>query len=389
MLSALEETGSSGGGAQVQISETPSVSNRGSYRLHHSLSLSTTLAHYQCTAAGDIMGSCCSNGRDIQLPNSPSFTRITDSILQMRQPTVELQEEDVEELIQVKLEEAYQWYLASVKSLLDWKQPALDTKDIDEALDKLVADTKNYFRTLFVQGTTGENVPFAKIEKSEIILHQFCKSDLALFRYCNIYKSFAICSSLKRELIKDSSQGKIKLLKQYDKEAQGPYATRCRNDLDELLTLLSQGKSQQDVEIKLDAQLAMDQDILSTKRTKAQDKARTQLEDVFQGSPERHIVETSSSKSLLHSQASVLDLINRIGSAPESSSQSMVMSGTVGSLKENLGLKKHSTEEPPKREDSISGGSSNPSNSSSPLPEENPLRSRVLCMDRSALHKLE
>lgn len=322
------------------------------------------------------------------MPNSPSFSRITDSILQMRQAKVELQAEVVEELVTAKVEETYQWFLSCVKAVLSWEQPALNTYQFEEIIDKLIDDTKNYFRTLFLQGTSGENVPFTHIEHNEQTLLHFCKSDLPLFRYCNLYKSFVICSNLKRDLIKEHSQGKSKVLKLYDRSAQGPYASRCREDLDQLLTLLIRCKSsQKEVESKLEAQLAMDQDILTTKRNKAQEKARTQLEGVFQSSPEGKVVESAATKSMLQSHASVLDFINRIGTLTESSSQSMVMSLAVGSLNESP--KKQHTSEPRKREDSIDDLRSSPSACSSPPQGENTQRPRVLCMDWSALHKLE
>ena len=335
------------------------------------------------------MGGCCSNGRVPSVRNCSSFARITDSILQMRQPTVELQEETVEMLVEEKMEEAYQWYLTSVKRLLDWKEPALKKEEFEESIGKLLEQAKNYFRTLFMQGTTGENVPFSHIEASEKSLMHFCKSDFALFSYCNVFKSFTICSGLKRELVKSHSS-KAKVLKLYNRSAQGRYADRCRKDLELLLTLLGRCRSQQEVTCKLEVQLATDREILARKLAKAQEKARTQMSEVFDGSGEGLLDKSPVTMSMLHSHASVMDVITRvIESAPESSNQSYILSGSLGSLRDPYVLKKHSSETPPKIEDSANEScSSLQSDLNSPLALEISRQSRVLCMDRGPLQRL-
>lgn len=348
-----------------------------------------TLPVFIASSIQRIMGSCCSKGRALSVTNSPSFARITDSILQMRTPTVELQEETVELLVEEKMEEAYQWHLNSVKALLDWKEPALKSEEFEESMGKLLELAKNYFRALFMQGTTGENVPFNYIETSEKSLMQFCKSDFALFRYCNVFKSFTVCSNLKRELVKNYSSGQAKLLKFYDRSAQGPYAKRCRKDLEHLLTLLGRCTSKQEVTCKLEAQLAMDQEILAAKLAKAQEKARTQMSEVFDDCGEGQLDKSPVTMSMLQSHASVMDVISRvIESAPESSNQSYVLSGALGSLRDPYSLKKHSSEVPAKREDSVDGSSSLQSEINSPLRVEISHQSRVMCMDRGLLHKL-
>jgi len=332
------------------------------------------------------MGSCCSTGKDQPLSNSPSYSKVTDSILQLRQPTVELQEADVQLLVEEKLQEAYEWQLTCMKAVL--KQPALDAQEFDELMDRLATDAKNYFRTLFLQGTTGENVPFAQIEQSENTLLGFCKSDSALFRYCNLFKSFTVCSGLKRELVKEHSAGKAKLLKLYDSKAQGPYASRCRDDLEQLLTMLGRCQSMQEVTCKLEAQLVMDQDILATKLSKAQEKAKTKLGEVFDNSAEGPLGQSSMTKTMLQSYASVVDLFNRIESSP-GTCNSYAYSASLGSQKDPIGLKKPSSDEPPKREDSGEDRKSQHSESSSSLQGENSLNSRLMCMDRETLSKLE
>lgn len=332
------------------------------------------------------MGSCCSTGKDLPIANSPSYTQVTDSILQLRQPTVELQEADIQLLVEEKLKEAYDWQLTCVRAVL--KQPALGAQEFEEVMERLATDARNYYRTLFLQGTTGENVPFAQIEQSENTLLGFWKSDSALFRYCNLFKSFTICSALKRELIKEHSTGKAKLLKLYDHKAQGPYASRCREDLEQLLTMLAKCETQREVTCKLEAQLAMDQDILATKLAKAQEKAKTKLGEVFDGSEEEHLGRSSMTKTMLQSYASVVDLFNRIESSP-GTSNSYAFSGTLGSQKDLFVLKKHISDEPPKREDSVEDRKSVCSESSSPLQGENSLNSRLLYMNREPLNKRE
>lgn len=323
------------------------------------------------------------------MSNSPSFAQVTDSILHMRLATAELKEEDVQLLVEEKLKETYQWHLTCVKAVLDWKEPALDAKEFEEVMEKLVADAKNYFRTLFLEGTTGENIPFEQIKQSENTLQSFCQSDFGLFRYCNMFKSFTVCSGLKRELIKEHSTGKAKLLKLYDQTARGPYANRCRDDLEQLLTMLARCRSQQDVTCKLEAQVVMDQEILATKKAKAQENAKTEISAVFDGNGEAQLSQSSVSKTMLQSYASVVDMFNRIESSPGTSNQSYAISGSMGSQKDLYTLKKHSSDDPPKREESVDESRSLHSDSSSSLQGENSLRSRVLYMDRNTLNKLE
>jgi hypothetical protein len=307
----------------------------------------------------------------------------------MRKPTGELQEEDAEFLVGEKMKEAYQWYLECVKALLDWKQPALEKEEFEETMEKLVLEVKNYFRTLFIQGTTGENVPFSQIEKNEKALVLFYKSDFALFRYCNKFKSFTLCSGLKRELIKNHSAGKTRLLRLYDRSAQGYYAKRCREDLEQLLTLMAKCRSQKEVTCKLEAQLAMDHEILAAKLAKAQEKARTQISEVFSGSEERQQEYSSMTKTMLLSHTNLMDVITRvIESAPESSNQSFVLSGSLGSLRDPYGLRKHCSEEAMKRPDSMGERDSQLSEINSPLEVETSQRPKVLCMDSTPLRKL-
>jgi hypothetical protein len=133
----------------------------------------------------------------------------------------------------------------------------------------------------------------------------------------------------------------------------------------------------------------MDQEILATKKAKAQENAKTEISAVFDGNGEAQLSQSSVSKTMLQSYASVVDMFNRIESSPGTFNQSYAISGSLGSQKDLYTLKKHSSDDPPKREESVDERRSLHSDSSSSLQGENSLRSRVLYMDRNTLNKLE
>ena len=345
------------------------------------------------------MGGCCSKGEN-SLQNSPSYSPITDSILMYRKPTSELSETVIAVLLDEKLTQAHQWFISCMKATLDWSKPALEELEFKDVLKKVETQARNYFRSMFVQGSSGENVPFAQIKKTEVDFERMCRMDHNLFVYCNCVKSFTNCTRLKRQLVQENTGGnKEKVLKMYDEKAQGPYARRCREDLALLLSLSGSAN----VLVQLETQMAMDVEILEDMKQKAQEKAKTEMSVVFQPVALEQSEGSPISKSMLQSHASVVDFIDRLLSVDNlsSSTQSYMLAGHIGSLKApELLLEKqpsHSGEGSVQKPDIVvdtdshSTSHANSLRGSINVPEhsENSLESRVLHIDRSTLQDLD
>lgn len=202
------------------------------------------------------------------------MARVTDAALQHRKPTRELTSEQRETLIKQKLQQAQNCFALKAKSLVDWSQPARDTDEFRELLKHLSAETIDSFRGLFLQGTSGEDVPFWRIKSAQDTLNQACLASFPLFLYCNDHKSWWVCAQAKVTAL--AQGGKDTALKVYMEQAQGRYRGKGEQDL---RALLQTGKLEQ--EIRLYAQIELEEELLVTQRLEAEKHAKVLIDSFF------------------------------------------------------------------------------------------------------------
>jgi hypothetical protein len=202
------------------------------------------------------------------------MTRVTDAALQLRKPISELSSEQRETIVRDKLLLAQNWFRGKGKTLIDWSQPPLEASEFRELLKQLTDATRDYFRTQFLQGTSGEDVPFWKIKSAQDTLDQLCFASFALFSYCNDYKSWWTCTQAKINAL--AQGGKERAVKGYMAQAKGPYVEKCEKDLK---ILLEAGKLDRD--ILLSSQIGLDEEILLAQLLEAEKQAKIRVESIF------------------------------------------------------------------------------------------------------------
>lgn len=230
---------------------------------------------------------------ETSLPNSPSTARVTDFALQLRKPTLELTSQVRESIISQSMQAAQKWFLVRAKTFVHWSQPALLRSDFRELLKQAGEDTMDYFRTQFLQGTPGEDIPFWRIKSAQESLEQLCEAFFPLFEYANDYKSWWICTEAKAAAV---AMGGKKGMKLYEAQAQGVYAEKCRQDLE--LLLFSTGKLELD--IRLTTQISLDEDTLAEQLKEAEKQAKCRIDTVFD------VKEVEGPRSRLYSESDVV-----------------------------------------------------------------------------------
>jgi len=224
------------------------------------------------------MGACCSRNLETSLSNSTSMTRVTDTTLQLRKPVSELTSEQREVLTKQKLQLAQTYFAVKAKTLVDWSQPALETSEFRELLKHLTEETRDYFRSLFLQGSSGEDVPFWRIKSAQDTLDQACCASFPLFIYCNDYKSWWLCSQAKVAAL--AQGGKDGAVKAYMAQAQGSYREKGEG---ELRTLLQIGKMERS--IRLYAQMDLGEETMDVRRLEIEKQAKVLIDSFFDCKP--------------------------------------------------------------------------------------------------------
>ena len=246
------------------------------------------------------MGLCCSQTTDVPLRNTQSFAQITNATLQLRRPTTELSSSQCDTLVQEKINLAHEWFCDGAREVLAWTNPAQTSQEFSDTLQSLAAQTQNFFRSLFLQGTSGENVSFSRIATAQKSLTEVCFSDFELLRFCNDYKSWSICSRLKRTSI--SLRSKSQAMKLFASQARGPFHARGKHDLEQLLTLDKEERLE-----ALESQIELDREILQAQQSEAQEHTQVCISDVFDCRP----LDEGKATSV---RASLLEFIDRLPS---------------------------------------------------------------------------
>mmetsp|Transcript_16665 Transcript_16665/g.29964 ORF Transcript_16665/g.29964 Transcript_16665/m.29964 type:complete len:545 (+) Transcript_16665:2242-3876(+) len=185
------------------------------------------------------MGNCC--GAPKKKPkkaSNPPVRYDIDAELKNRLCRVELSEAEVEQLLKTNYEIVAKSYTRVVKTMLTDPQ-AFDTDSLGVFLAGKWEAAKAEFKKLFLQNTSGENVPWTHIQSAVQRLENELKELEPVVHFNNELKSFEICNSLKRKLAMElyvhSRKDANFVLNNYSKEAVGPYKDRCYDELKEVL----------------------------------------------------------------------------------------------------------------------------------------------------------
>jgi len=225
----------------------------------------------------------------------------------------------------------------------------LECRPFEEVLKKALEEAINYYRSLFLQGSPGEIVSFESILQGEDTVGRICRQDFALFEYCNLYRSFVLCSALKKRLIESELLSKhtpkARILRLYDQEAAGAYRLLCRNDLEILLSQYTQS-SAFFILSELKKQSVADREILRREKNKAEELSRRPVPEEFRSNSADLGQIGADSYGVLQSRLSVIDLISRL---PEEEGKEGEYFTLQGEIVAKGPIKKHkSAEDRPK-----------------------------------------
>ena len=270
------------------------------------------------------MGLCVPKPQEQPLSSSESFARVTDAELQLRVCSGSLTEGQISILLATAQSRAYESFQGRVNTALKPETRPMDSKDFTGFLGESRAEAANHFRSMFRRGKAGENVPFPRIKQSEVELLQLCARESVMFAYCNTYRSFVLCSNVKRKIVeedlKTSNFSKAKLLKTYDKEAAGEYFSMCRSDLERLIDTRP-SLTYESVLTVLKKQTVADREILRKERQQAEALSSKSVPELFTTSHSQDDSESAGSYKAMQSRLSLFDLIGRMreedGASPE------------------------------------------------------------------------
>lgn len=271
------------------------------------------------------MGSCCSQlqSKSPFLPSPPSVTTLTD-LRKRPVPPHSPSSSQVSVLLDSYLNLAYQRFSTCMSNHLSGR--IMDGSEFETLLNTSKNDTIDYFRSLFVSGTPGEIVPFDSISSTEQDLETKCKQDFPLYAYCNMYRSFRLCTSIKKQLVEEElikrSSSKMRILRQYDQSAAGVYRLLCRNDL-EILIIQASKSSPSSISSELAKQTITDREILLRERRKAEEISQKPVpESFFSG----NYGEKDAFYEELEAKVTVIDLISRF---PEDTGGYFTLQGEI------------------------------------------------------------
>lgn len=259
------------------------------------------------------MGKCCSQPIAKSAASSSPPGLIPHSALRSRPvPSSLPSQSQLQALLESYQNWAYSSFVRRLEAALTGPSEALDCRAFQEVLKKAEEEAINYYRSLFLQGSPGEIVPFESILQGEDSLTQLCRQDCALFEYCNLYRSFLLCSALKKRLIESEflakHTSKVQIFRLYDQEAAGAYRLLCRNDLEILISqssapfLLSELKKQS----------VADREILRREKRKAEELSRRCVPAEFCSKRGDSAQVSAGSYGIVQSRLSVIDLIARL-----------------------------------------------------------------------------
>lgn len=296
------------------------------------------------------MGLCVSQSQEQAFPASQSFARVTDAELQLRVCSASISEPQISSLLETSQTLAYETFLSRVNTALKAETRPMESKDFARFLAESRDEAANHFRTMFRQGTAGEGVPFPRVKEGETELLQLCAQESVLFAYCNTYRSFVLCSTVKQRIVQDdlksSNYNKAKLLKTFDKEAAGEYFSMCRNDLESLIDQRPKQTYEYTLAM-LKKQTVADREILRKEKHQAEALSSKAVPALFSTSRSQENSESAGSYQAMQSRLEVFDLIDRMreedGTSPEDFFTLQGQVVTVGPIK-----KHRSAEDDPK-----------------------------------------
>jgi hypothetical protein len=238
-----------------------------------------------------------------------------------------------------------------LEAALTGDSPVLDCREFEEAANRAKEAAINHYRSLFVQGCPGEVVPFEEILLGEEELGKLCRQDFALFEYCNMYRSFILCSALKKQLIESELLAKFspkaRILRKYDQEAAGAYRLLCRNDLEILISQYSKSTPSVFIMSELKKQSVADREILRREKRKAEELSSRVTPAEFRSSTGDSNQTSADSYGAVQSRLSVIDLISRL---PEEEGKQGEYFTLQGEIVARGPIKKHkSADDRPKR----------------------------------------
>lgn len=270
------------------------------------------------------MGLCVPKPQEQSLPSSESYARVTDAELQLRACSGTLTESQISALLATSQSKAYESFQSRVNAALKPETRPMESKDFTGLLGESRAEAVNHFRSMFRRGKAGENVPFPRIKDCEAELLQLCAQESVMLAYCNTYRSFELCSSVKRKIVAEDLRtcnfSKAKLLKTYDKEAAGEYFSMCRCDLERLIDTRPT-LTYESVLTVLKKQTVADREILRKERQQAEALSSKSVPELFSTSHSQDDSESAGSYKAMQSRLSLFDLIDRMreedGASPE------------------------------------------------------------------------
>lgn len=301
------------------------------------------------------MGLCVSQPQEQSFPPPQSFARVTDAELQLRTCSVSLAEYQISSLLETSRTQAYETFLSRVNTALKPETRPMESKEFARLLAESRDEAANHFRLLFRQGKEGENVPFPRIKEGEMELQQLCAQDSVMFAYCNTYRSFVLCSTVKQQIVqgdlKAGNYNKAKLLKTFDKEAAGEYFSMCRNDLESLIDSRSK-QTYEHILAMLKKQTVADREILRKEKHQAEALSSKTVPALFSTSRAEENSESAGSYLAMQSRLSLFDLIDRMreedGASPEDFFTLQGQVVTVGPIKKHRSAEDNPIFYPPK-----------------------------------------
>ena len=300
---------------------------------------------------GNDCSALCSKPRSKPSASPSPPVLVTHKDLRSRvAPTVLPSPSQVQALLKSYQNLAYGGFARRLEAALTRDSPVLDCREFEEVANRAKEAAINHYRSLFVQGSAGEVVPFEGILQGEEDLGKLCRQDLALFEYCNMYRSFLLCSALKKQLIESELLAKFTskagILRKYDQEAAGAYRLLCRNDLEILISQHSKSTPSVFIMSELKKQSVGDREILRREKRKAEELSSRVTPAEFRS----HAGDTPSADSYgaVQSRLSVIDLISRL---PEEEGKQGEYFTLQGEIVTRGPIKKHkSADDRPKRQ---------------------------------------
>lgn len=299
------------------------------------------------------MGNDCSGlcSKPRSKPSASPPILITHKDLRSRTAPTLPSHSQTQVLLESYLNSAYSSFIRILEAALTGDSPVLDCKEFEETTYKAKETAISHYLSLFVQGSPGEVVPFEEIVHGEEELGKRCRQDFPLFEYCNMYRSFLLCSALKKQLIESELlvkfSPKVRILGKYDQKAAGAYRLLCRNDLEILISQYSKSTSSVFILSELQKQSVADREILRREKGKAEGLSSRATPAQFCSNPGENHQNSADSYGAIQSRLSVIDLISRL---PEEEGKQGEYFTLQGEIVAKGPIKKHkSADDRPKR----------------------------------------